>query len=66
MILDEGDLPWTICSDTQLLLDVGMFLGRENHLFCSVEFRYIHNEFCIAGQNEFVLRSVIKLAFWHL
>jgi nucleoside-specific outer membrane channel protein Tsx len=60
---DEGDRPWTIYSDTQLLFDVGTFFGYENHLFCGVEFRYIHNEFGIAGQNEFVPHPMVKWAF---
>ena len=59
----EGDLPWTIYSDTQLLLDVGTFFGRENRLFCGIELRYIHNEFGITGQDEFVPHPMIKLAF---
>jgi nucleoside-specific outer membrane channel protein Tsx len=59
----EGDLPWSIFSDVQLLLDVGTFFGYENHVFCGVELRYIHNLFGIDGQDELVPHPMVKVAF---
>lgn len=59
----EGDLAWTIYSDTQLLLDIGTFWGYESQVFFGVEFRYIHNEFGIESQREFVPHPMVEVVF---
>jgi nucleoside-specific outer membrane channel protein Tsx len=59
----EGSYVDTIYSDTQLLLDVGKWLGRESHLFVGVEFRYIHNQFYIDGADEYIPQPIVKWVF---
>lgn len=59
----EGGLVDTIYSDTQLLLDVGKWVGRESYLFVGVEFSYIHNQFYIDGADEYVPQPIVKWVF---
>jgi nucleoside-specific outer membrane channel protein Tsx len=56
----EGTSAFNIITQPQLLLDVGKFGGYEDQLLIGVELDYRHNEFGIAGQNEFVPQAMVE------
>ena len=60
---EEGTLASNVLSETQLLLDVGAFIGHRAQLFLGLELQTWHNEFGIKGQHEIVPQMMAKWVF---